>query len=254
MSISREDRWTVSYVLDERGVSIARRWTALDSVYSVTRSDDNRFEVRKNYHLDDNAPALADFGGAWLALDFIEELEAEDIELGIDRAIEAGEFVVFNPELGPDQLDSLTEGAGDYDCTDPENPAWGDCAWGIEDDELDNAVAAAYTLSSEALAEAATEAQALSAPEVAPVILVRSGSYPGTDLPTFDVFDADEYENASIRRPLKLGEVWAVGVPGVVPGRYIPTGVRWSRVGSWDSSPVLPVGAYAEAARQLANS
>lgn len=34
---------------------------------------------------------------------------------------------------------------GEYDCTDPDNPAWGDCAWSITDGTVSAAVAAGET-------------------------------------------------------------------------------------------------------------
>ena len=80
--------------------------------------------------------------------------------------------------------------------------------------------------------------------------LVRAGSYPGTDLPVFKVYDADEYEDATIKHPRPIGEVWGVGVPGVAV-QSLATGVRWQLAGSWDESPVYPVAAYGEAARAM---
>jgi hypothetical protein len=80
--------------------------------------------------------------------------------------------------------------------------------------------------------------------------LVRDGDYPGTGLPLYKVYDAAEYGDATVRRPRPLGEVWAVGVPGVT-GKYVPTGVRFQRSGSWQESPVLPAGAFGDAARAM---
>jgi len=80
--------------------------------------------------------------------------------------------------------------------------------------------------------------------------LARQGNYPGTDLPVFKVFDAEEYNDITIANPRSIGEVWAIGVQGV-SGRWLPTGTRWQLNGSYEESPVLPIGAYAEAARQM---
>ncbi len=80
--------------------------------------------------------------------------------------------------------------------------------------------------------------------------LVRDGEYPGTGLPVFKVYDADEYNDASIARPRHIGEVWGVGVKGVT-GQFIPTGVRWQLVGSFAESPEYPAAAYGNAARAM---
>lgn len=80
--------------------------------------------------------------------------------------------------------------------------------------------------------------------------LVRDGNYPGTDLPAYKVFDADEYSSPAVRHPRPVGEVWGTGVRGV-SGPFVPTGVRWQLSGSWDESPVYPAGAYADAARAM---
>jgi len=80
--------------------------------------------------------------------------------------------------------------------------------------------------------------------------LAREGDYPGTGLPVYKVYDAEEYNDTSVRRPRVFGEVWGVGVRGVT-GKFIPTGVRYQLAGSWDASPVFPVGAYAAAARAM---
>jgi hypothetical protein len=77
----------------------------------------------------------------------------------------------------------------------------------------------------------------------------RAEDYPGTGLPVYQVFDAEEYADTS-RRPRPIGEVWGVGSAGVT-GRYIPTGVRWQLSGSLAESPTYPAGAYAEAARAM---
>lgn len=76
--------------------------------------------------------------------------------------------------------------------------------------------------------------------------LVRDGDYPGTDLPVFKVFPADDPKAPAI------GEVWGVGTKGVT-GRFVPTGVRWqlSRAAMTDTSPLYPAGAYAAAARDM---
>jgi hypothetical protein len=80
--------------------------------------------------------------------------------------------------------------------------------------------------------------------------VIRDGNYPGTDLPVFKVFDADEYNDASVKHPRPIGEVWSTGEPGVT-GQSVPTGVRWQLSGSFDVSPLYPVGAYGEAARAM---
>lgn len=79
--------------------------------------------------------------------------------------------------------------------------------------------------------------------------MIADGNYPGTDLPVFKVFDADEYADVT-RTPRPVGEVWAVGVKGV-SGKFVPTGTRYALTGSWAESPVLPIGAYADAAREM---
>src|ERR1700685_1194986 len=57
---------------------------------------------------------------------------------------------------------------------------------------------------------------------------VRDGEYPGTTLPVFKVYDADEYNDVSVRNPRPVGEVWGVGVKGVT-GEWISTGVGFQR-------------------------
>ena len=56
--------------------------------------------------------------------------------------------------------------------------------------------------------------------------LLRIGDYPGTDLPLFGVFPAEDPKSHHI------GEVWAVGVKGVA-GKWIPTGVRYQLNGGF---------------------
>jgi hypothetical protein len=80
--------------------------------------------------------------------------------------------------------------------------------------------------------------------------LVQTGTYPGTDLPVYRVYDAEEYGDPTVRNPRPIGEVWAVGVPGVT-GRHVPTGVRYQLANSSEESPLLPAGAYADAARAM---
>jgi hypothetical protein len=80
-------------------------------------------------------------------------------------------------------------------------------------------------------------------------LMTRAGDYPGTDLPTYQVWDAEEYNDTS-RTPRPIGEVWAVGSRGVT-GRYIPTGVRWQLSRSMAESPTYAAGAYAEACRAM---
>jgi len=74
--------------------------------------------------------------------------------------------------------------------------------------------------------------------------LVRDGDYPGTDLPVYKVYPAGDPKARAI------GEVWETGVRGV-SGRFIPTGTRFQLSGSWEEAPVLPAGAYADAARAM---
>jgi hypothetical protein len=83
-----------------------------------------------------------------------------------------------------------------------------------------------------------------------PYQMINDGNYPGTDLPVFKVFDADEYNDTEVRHPRPIGEVWSIGARGVT-GRFVPTGVRWQLSGSFSESPVLPAGAYADAARVM---
>lgn len=80
--------------------------------------------------------------------------------------------------------------------------------------------------------------------------LIRDGDYPGTDLPVFKVFDADEYNDPAVKQPRPIGEVWGTGVRGV-SGHFIPTAVRWQLSGSFAESPEHPAGAYADAARAM---
>jgi hypothetical protein len=82
--------------------------------------------------------------------------------------------------------------------------------------------------------------------------MVHDGNYPGTDLPVFKVFDADEYNDTSVKYPRLVGDVWGVGVKGVT-GKFIPTGVRWEIAGrmTLDDSNLLPAGAYGDAARAM---
>lgn len=78
--------------------------------------------------------------------------------------------------------------------------------------------------------------------------LIANGTYPGTNLPTFRVFDAEEYDDVTVARPRVIGEVWAVSQHG---HPSVPTGVRYQLSGSWEVSPVLPIGAYALAAEAM---
>lgn len=82
--------------------------------------------------------------------------------------------------------------------------------------------------------------------------MVRDGDYEGTDLPVFKVFDADEYNDVTVKHPRPVGEVWGVGVKGVT-GKFVPTGTRWEIAGrmTLDDSNLLPAGAYADAARAM---
>jgi len=80
--------------------------------------------------------------------------------------------------------------------------------------------------------------------------MVRDGNYPGTDLPVFKVYDADEYQDTSVKYPRPIGEVWSVGVKGVVVGN-VPTGVRWALAGSSEVSELYPAGAYSDASRDM---
>lgn len=80
--------------------------------------------------------------------------------------------------------------------------------------------------------------------------LVLAGNYPNTNLPVYRVFDAGEYNDPAVRYPRAIGTVWAVGVPGV-SDTWVHTGVRWQLTGACDVSPLLPVGAYSEAARAM---
>lgn len=81
-----------------------------------------------------------------------------------------------------------------------------------------------------------------------PYRIIPAGTYPVTDLPTYDIYDADEYEDKTIRRPRPIGSVWGVGVKGVT-GKYLPTGYRWSLAGAWESTEVP--GGYVTAAKEL---
>jgi hypothetical protein len=80
--------------------------------------------------------------------------------------------------------------------------------------------------------------------------MVRDGNYPGTDLPVFKVYDAEEYNDPTVQFPRSIGEVWGVGVKGVT-GSFVPTGVRYQLNGSFAESPVLAAGAYAKAANAM---
>jgi hypothetical protein len=83
-----------------------------------------------------------------------------------------------------------------------------------------------------------------------PYQMIREEDYPATGLPVYRVYDADEYQDATIARPRPVGEVWGTGVRGVT-GQFIPTGVRWQLSRSFEESPLYPAGAYAEAARAM---
>lgn len=74
--------------------------------------------------------------------------------------------------------------------------------------------------------------------------LVRHGDYPGTDLPNYGVYPANDPKAPFI------GEVWAIGVKGVT-GQWIPTGVRYQLNGDYTESPVFAAGNYAGAAREM---
>lgn len=86
-----------------------------------------------------------------------------------------------------------------------------------------------------------------------PYQMVRDADYPGTGLPVYKVYDAEDYDNPMVQHPRPIGEVWGTGVAGVVPGKFIPTGVRWDLAGhmTLDDSNLLPAGAYADAARAM---
>jgi hypothetical protein len=81
-----------------------------------------------------------------------------------------------------------------------------------------------------------------------PYQMMSSGTYPGTDLPAFQVFDAEEYNDTS-KRPQPIGEVWGVGVKGVT-GRFILTGFRWGLAGE----DMLAQARRADATEPLASS
>ena len=85
-----------------------------------------------------------------------------------------------------------------------------------------------------------------------PYQMVLDGEYPGTSLPVYKVYDADEYNDPSVSRPRPIGEVWGVGAKGVTEG-FVPTGVRFqlSGTGELSASPLFPAGAYASAARAM---
>jgi hypothetical protein len=80
--------------------------------------------------------------------------------------------------------------------------------------------------------------------------MVLDGTYPGTDLPVYKVYFADEYQDVTVRFPRSIGEVWAVGFKGVT-GKYIADGVRYQLNGSYNESPLFPIGAFAAAARAM---
>jgi hypothetical protein len=68
--------------------------------------------------------------------------------------------------------------------------------------------------------------------------MIREEDYPTTGLPVYRVYDADEYQDVTVKRPLPVGEVWGVGVKGVT-GRFVLTGFRYGLAGE---GPVAQAG------------
>jgi hypothetical protein len=80
--------------------------------------------------------------------------------------------------------------------------------------------------------------------------MIHEDTYPGTGLPVFRVYDAEEYQDTTVRHPRPVGEIWGIGVRGVT-GRFVPTGVRWQITGSSESALIPVAGAYARAAQAM---
>jgi hypothetical protein len=89
-----------------------------------------------------------------------------------------------------------------------------------------------------------------------PYQMIAAGEYPGTGLPRFQVFDADEYQDVTVKHPQPVGEVWGVGVRGVT-GRFVLTGFRWGLTGEGPlaqaerADATEPFPSCAEAARAM---
>lgn len=89
-----------------------------------------------------------------------------------------------------------------------------------------------------------------------PFQMIAAGSYPGTGLPVFKVYDAEEYQDVSIKDPRPVGEVWGVGVKGVTE-RFILTGFRYGFSGegpiaqAWRADATEPFRSSGDAARAM---
>jgi hypothetical protein len=87
-----------------------------------------------------------------------------------------------------------------------------------------------------------------------PYVIMRDADYPGTGLPVYKVYDAEEYNDVS-RTPRPIGEVWLTGIKGVT-GDYMPTGVRWQLAGTGmlsasEEMPYTSIDAVSKAAREM---
>jgi hypothetical protein len=71
-----------------------------------------------------------------------------------------------------------------------------------------------------------------------------------TGLPEYWYFDAEEYNDTSIRNLRPVGKMWITGVSGVT-GKYMPTGWRWQLEGTGmlGASEEMPLSSYPEAIR-----
>ncbi len=70
-----------------------------------------------------------------------------------------------------------------------------------------------------------------------------------TGLPGYHVFDAEEYNDPTIRNLRPVGEVWITGTPAATG--YMPTGWRWqlSGTGMTGASEEMPLTSYPAAVR-----
>lgn len=90
--------------------------------------------------------------------------------------------------------------------------------------------------------------------DLMPYQMIHEDDYPGSGFPIYRVYDAEEYQDASVRSPRPIGEVWGVGIRGV-SGIWLQTGVRWQLAGTGMLDSVLIEGAgagvYGNAARVM---
>lgn len=89
-----------------------------------------------------------------------------------------------------------------------------------------------------------------------PYQIIHEDYYPGTGLPVYRVYDADEYQDTTVKRLRPVGEVWGVGVKGVT-GKFILTGFRYGLSGEGPlvqaerADATEPFPSYGDAARAM---